>query len=272
MHSIIDLKKIFNYLLILTTTSTGCRSYNIKPNITTVERFKIAKQMFSKRDYFEAKSQFKILTLNNPGSPFVDEAQFFLAESHFNLKEYILAADEYNRLFRLYPNSKWADQAQFKIGMCAYKLSPKYSLDQKYTFQAIESFQGFIENFPDSDLVPEAEKLLNVCRTKLAKKEFKTGELYRKLHDYYAALVYFNSILDNYYDTKFATDALYWKAECLHKLERNDESHDAFTELIQKYPDSRYSSKAKSRIEELASNITKIGEANDVPTLNDQKN
>lgn len=242
-------------IIILLVLFAGCSSYNVKPGITAEERFALAKTMFKNRDYQDAMMQFKILTLNNPGARFTDEAQYYLAECHFNQKEYILASDEYNRLMRLYPRSQWVDDCQFKVGMCDFKLSPKPTLDQKYTLQAVASFQTFLEDFPNSDLVPEAERLLKICRTKLAEKDYKSAELYRKLKEYYAALVYFDSVLESYYDTKFAHPALYWKSECLYELDRKDEAADSFEELISKYPKSKFRAKSISRLKELQSDL-----------------
>jgi outer membrane protein assembly factor BamD len=130
------------YIILLAVTMLcGCKSYNIKPDITPEERFELAKKMFGNRDFFDAKNQFRIVTLNSPGSPYIDEAQFYLAECHFNMKEYILAADEYERLTRFYPRSQWFDDAQYKMAFCSYKLSPRPALDSKYTTQAAQQLQ-----------------------------------------------------------------------------------------------------------------------------------
>ncbi len=250
----------------------GCRSYNVKPDIMPEERFRLARLMYKNKDYFDAKQQFKIITLNNPGASFVDEAQYFLGESHFHLKEYVLAADEFSRLTRLYPTSPWVDDAQFKIALCDFELSPKASLDQTYTIQAVQNFQRFIEDYPDSDLVPEAERRLNICRTKLSKKEYKAGELYRKLGDYEGAHVYFSSVLENYYDTKFAEPATYWKAQCLFELDRHREARLVFEELLRKHPRSEYADDARKRLEEIDGILTKATEANGVSPESQTKN
>lgn len=261
------------FILPLFLALAACNSYDIKPNLTAQERFALAMKMFNNKDYLEAKNQFKIIILNNPALPFVDNVQYHLAESHFQLKEYILASDEYARLIRLYPQSEWVDDAQFKIAMSDYRLSPKATLDQKYTKLAVDNFQRFLEDFPKSELVPQAEKLLKECRTKLAKKEFKAGELYRKLHDCEAALVYFNSVLENYYDTQYAKDALYWKGECLYKLDRKDDSFSAFTEMMQKYPKTKYTSDVRKRLKVLRSDLSGIRQSNGMaPTDNQTKN
>ena len=231
-----QVKKLVYWLLLLISFSAACNSYDIRPDMTSEERFQLAKKMYEKKDYLQAKTQLKILTLNSPGLPFIDEAQFLLAESHYQLKEFILAADEYQRLTRFYPRSQWVDDAQFKIALSSYQLSPKPSLDPKYTVQAVQQFQRFIEDYPSSDLIPQAERLLQECRAKLAQKEYKAGELYRKMHSYGSALVYFDSVLDTYYDTEFAKRALYWKGECLFKLARYSESLNAFSTYVDSYP------------------------------------
>lgn len=248
----------------------SCSSYNVKPNMAPEERFALAKKMFENRDFFEAKTQFKIVTLNNPGIHFVDEVQYYLAEAHFYLKEYIIAADEYSRLIRLYPKSQWADDAEYKIGYCYFKLSPKASLDQKYTHQAIENFQRFLEDFPNSELVPKAEKMLKTCRTKLAKKEYKAGELYRRLNNYTAALVYFNSVLENYYDTQYAEPAHFWKGETLYKLDRKEEALESFKEFLRKYPNSKYLGKVRNRIHEVNSSVLNVHETDGKTILSKQ--
>lgn len=255
-------------IILLLSVVLGCGSYNVRPDMPAEERFELAKKMFENEDYLDAKRQFKIIVLNNPGVTFVDDAQFYLAECHFNMEEYIIAADEYRRLIRFYPQSEWVDDAQFKVGLADYELSPKPSLDQKYTRKAIENLQRFIEDYPQSELVPEAERLLQVCRRKLAEKEYKAGELYRKLNDCEAALVYFNSVINNYYDTQFVKRAMYWKGECLMKLEKPSESFQAFSEFLSKYPDSEYSDEAKERIREIENDLVKIREANGVSNSN----
>ncbi len=254
--------RLFSRVILIFIVLSGCKSYNIRPNISREERLTLATTMFQKKDYLEAKTQFRILILNNPGARFIDQAQYFLAESHFQLKEYILAADEFSRLSRLYPKSAWIDDAQYKIALCDFKLSPKASLDQKYTTLAVLNFQSFLEDFPNSELVPEAEKMLKTCRTKLSEKDYKNGKLYIKLKDYYAALVYFNGVLDNYYDTEYAGSALYWKGECLYKLNRNSEAATVFKELLKKYPKSNYRYKVNQRLKDIEIKLNKNHQTN----------
>jgi len=219
--------------------------------MTPEEQFAYAKKIFDKKDYYKAKMQFMIITMNNPGNKIVEKAQFYLAESYYHLKEYITAIEEYKKLIRSLPTSPYVDDASYKIGMCYYKLSPGYALDQEYTIKAISQFQQFLEDYPDSELRPEAEKRLAECRNKLAEKEYKNGELYRKMGYYRAAVISFDNVLENYYDTKFADDALYWKGECLKRSGRFEEAEKAFNDFLRKYPRSTRAEKVEKKLKDI---------------------
>ena len=227
------------FLIVLGSFFLSCGSGKPKPNVPAEERLQYAMKKFDDGDYLDAKTEFRIIVLNFPGHNIVDKAQYYLAECHFKMKEYILATAEYEKLIRMFPNSAFVDDAQFKIGLGNYKLSPKYSLDQENTLKAIEELQKFAEDFPESEYVDEATKLIQKCREKLAKKEYKNGELYRKMTYYEAAIIYFETILDNYYDTKYAEDAQFWLAECLRRAENYDRSIEEFNRFLKKYPDSK---------------------------------
>ena len=223
----------------------GCGKHKIKPNISNEERMKIAEKMFNDGDYLDARTQFRIVILNSPGGSLSDKAQFYYAECHFKVKEYILAIAEYEKMTRIYANSEYVDDAQFQIGMSYYKLSPKAALDQAYTEEAIEAFQRFLEDNPGSELIPKANDFMSKCREKLAQKNFKNGESYRKRALYRSALVYYDYVLDNYYDTKFAERSLWEKAECYRQLGEEEQAEKFYKLFLEKYPKNSKVEKAK---------------------------
>ncbi len=234
----------------------ACGGNKVRPNLTTEERFAYATKLFKDKDYFDAKTQFRIIILNAPGSAVVDQAQFYLAECHFNMDEFILAASEYEKLIRLYPRSALLDDAQYKIALCYDKLSPKADLDQKYTYKAIEEYQRFMEEFSASELAGEVEKRLFALRNKLAKKEFNTGNLYRKMTLCEAAIYSFDDVLNRFYDSQYAEPALFYKGECLFKLQRWSEAQAALEEFVLKFPKSSYQAPAKTLLEQIERSAT----------------
>ena len=59
-----------------------------------------------------------------------------------------------------------------------------------------------------TEYVNEIEEMILNLRTKLAKKDFFTARLYIKLEEFDSANIYYYSIINNYYDTRFVNDAL----------------------------------------------------------------
>lgn len=223
----------------------------LSKSASPADAYAAAKAVFDKKDYFKAKNLFTVIVLNHPAGETFEAAQYHLAESHFHLKEYVEAISEYEKLIRSMPRSGYVDDAQYKIGMCYFKLSPGYALDQEYTYKAIDQFQKFLEEYPESELRAEGEKRLSECREKLARKEFKTGELYTKMGQHKAAIISFDVVLDQYYDTSFADDALYLKALSHLKLGETETADLSLRSLLVKYPDSPYRPKAESRLKSL---------------------
>ncbi|HOT98267.1 MAG TPA: outer membrane protein assembly factor BamD [bacterium] len=230
---------------------SGCSGAKLRANMTLEERMAAAMQLYQKKDYYEAKNQFRIITLSYSNSNLADKAQFYLGECHYGMKEYILAGSEYERLLKVYPNSEWVDDAKFKLGMSYFKLSPKYSLDQEYTNKAIREFQEFLEEYHRSDLIKQVQEKLDECRNKLAQKVYAAAEQYYKLKYYEAAIVYFNIILDQHYDSRFSPMAQYYLGECYRHIGKTGEALEAYQRLVDKYPDHPLVKKAKQRIPEV---------------------
>lgn len=230
-----------------------CNKETISPKSNTPEElYSYAKRLFDKKDYLKAKIQFSMLMINNrAGGEIYEKCKFYLAECYYYSKEYITAIQEYESLIKSIPQSTYREKAEYMIAMCYYKLSPHYSLDQEYTYQAIVHFQEFLEDFPGSEFRTDAEMKISQLRHKLAKKEFKKGELYRKMGRYRAAVFVYDWVLNNYYDTKFAEDALYWKSECLKKQLRYKEAMEACKKFLEKYPDSRFANRIRKMLKDI---------------------
>ena len=146
------------------------------------------------------------------------------------------------------------DDAQFKIALSNFKLSPKYSLDQENTNKAIKEFQRFIDDYSTSELVPEANKYMKLCREKLGKKYYRNAESYRKLTWYKSAIIYYDFVLDNYYDTVFAEKALSGKAECYENLDEIENAIKFYKLYLEKYPKGSRTAKARVQLAELLDN------------------
>jgi len=211
-------------------------------------------ERFEKEDYLAAVDGLDYFTLNYSGSALVDSAQFLLAKSHYQLKEYLLAAEAYNELVRRFPRSALASEAMFQAGACYFKLSPNYALDQDQTVKAMDALQAFIDYYPGhTDRVKDAQHLIEECRAKLAHKEFASGIIYMKMKDYRSAQIYFQMVIDKYYDTEWASEAACRLAEAFEGDEKTAEAIEAYRNFLYKYPDHKLKATAQARLDRLTS-------------------
>jgi outer membrane protein assembly factor BamD len=244
-------KRLFSLLLgglLSAVVILACSSNDLKKNLSMRERMEYAMKKFDEGDYMDAKTHFRILTLSHSGGSEADKAQFYLGECHYEMNEYILAASEYKRLISVFPNSEYVDDAKFKLGMSYFELSPKYSLDQEYTHQAIRQFQEFLEEYTSSDLIPQVENRLEKARLKLAHKVYSSAVQYRKMGEYRAAIIYFNRVLEQYYDTQYAPQAQYWIGECYRKQKKYEEAKAELERFLDKYPKHELQNDAQEKL------------------------
>ncbi len=137
---------------------------------------------------------------------------------------------------------------------CSYLESPRSSLDQSSTKEAISSLQLFINQYPKSERVAECNKLIDELRAKLEKKDIDIAMLYFRMSDYKASVVSLNNVLKDYPDTKskelilysilsakyeYAINSVYDK-----RIERLNAASDAYDELVAGFPVGEYSEKA----------------------------
>ena len=119
------------------------------------------------------------------------------------------------------PSSPLVIKARYMKAMSNYELSPKSELDQKFTKEAIDDFQAFIEYYPTDSLAKVAEAKIVELNNKLAKKEYDNGKLYLRLEVLQIGdCDTFDIVLDRYHDSDYADDALLGKAMALR--ERHD--------------------------------------------------
>jgi outer membrane protein assembly factor BamD len=235
-------------VVVLAVLISGC-SGSGKSNINTEDpdkAFEIAKTNFDKKDYVQAIEDFSLIKVKFSGTSISDKAQYFLGMSYLLQKEYILAAYEYEYLLKNYGTSKYAADGRFQLAMCYFGLSPKYALDQLYTHQAIAEFKNFLELYPTDKNSPEAEAKIKELRNKLALKELKAAELYNTMNDNKAATLYYENIVNEYFDTDYADDALYGKIKVLIERKKYDDAKKEIERFETKFAGSNLLGKVKN--------------------------
>jgi outer membrane protein assembly factor BamD len=257
------MQKIKNLMLLtfLSFLLFSCGEYQKVLNKGTVEdQYKMAVKMYEIKKYGKAIRLFEKITPAYRGKPQMERIQFMVAQSNFNEKNYTTAGYYFDRFAKNYPSSSKLEEASFASAL-SYKLaSPEFSKDPTDTNKALEAFQSFINTFPTSEKIDEANQHYKELRYKLQKKYFEIAKTYYTTADYdmrnyKAAIQAFDNLLSDYLGSEFKEEALLYRLKAAHdfvlksydrrKPERIKDALEAHEKLIRNYPESKYLEEAK---------------------------
>ena len=143
-----------NYIIIgvLGVLLSSCNEYQkaIKSSDPAVRYAEAEKQYKAKR-YKKALRLFELVAADYAGRPEGERIYFLQGDAYYQLGQYTLATYPFERLQKLYPRSDKALEAAFLEAKSLYMESPKYSVDQTYTNQALEKLQLFLDKYGNSD-------------------------------------------------------------------------------------------------------------------------
>lgn len=231
----------------------GCSSSDVVENPDASQRFRMGMKEYEDENYLEALNQFEVIRLQFPGSSVADSARYYTGMCRFNREEYLLATYEFNQLIQGGRRaSPLAPDAYYMFSQCYYHMSPKVQLDQTNTHRAIDALQSFVEQYPSHPKAPTVEKQILELTNKLAEKEYDTAILYEKMENNEAALIYFSTVADRYYNTYLADDGLAGKIRMLLALKRYGKAASAIDDFLERYPDSDWRSDVLGMKEDLA--------------------
>ena len=248
--------KILATILSVFFLLTSCSEYSKILNKGTKEdQYKMAVKMYEAKKYSKALRLLAIVKDTYRGKPQMERIQFMIAQSSFNTKDYTLSGYYFDRFTNNFPKSSKKEEAAF-LSAYSYKLaSPRFSLDQTDTNKALLSFQSFINDYPNSTRIEEANKHYEELRFKLEKKAFEIAMTYYKtagqnFKNYKAAIASFDNLMNDYLGTKLKEEALYYRFKAYHDLvlvtipekrgERILEAIEAYNKLTRNFPKTKF--------------------------------
>ncbi len=205
-------------------------------------------------EYYEEENYGRAITLLADvipmyrGTAEAERINYYYAMAHYKLGDYTLASHYFRAFSNAFPSSEHAKEFYFLSAYCKYLESPRYSLDQTFTLQAIRELQQFINRYPNSERVEDANQLIDELRYKLEKKRFQTGLLYYNIRDYQAAATTFETFIRDYPDTEYREEATFMIIKSYFEFaynsipqrqeERFEKVLTAYNNFVRRYPDS----------------------------------
>lgn len=242
--------------LILVVFLAACSKYEkILKSTDYTLKYKKAMEYYQKGDYSRSSTLFDQIVNVYKGTAKADTVCFYQAQSYYGQKDYIMSSYYYKEFSKDYPRSAFAEEADYLASYCNYLLSPRPSLDQDYTNQALQGFQYFIVKFPESKYVPEARRLIVEMRDKLVEKSYMSARLYFDLGYYKASVIALRNSLNTFPDTKYREDILFLILKSNYLLadnsvlekqkERFQAALDGYYAFIGEFPTSKFQKEAE---------------------------
>lgn len=262
------MKKIVSLLFVIVLFSS-CNEYQkaLKSEDVAV-KFDVATKMYEAKSYNKALRLFEQIAPSYRGKPQAEKLFYMFSQTYFKTKQYYLAGYQFESFVSSYPKSEKAQEAAF-LGAKSYSmLSPVFSLDQTDTTKAIEKLQTFIDTYPNSEYLPEANIIMKNLNEKIEKKVFENAKGYNTISDYKSALVALDNFIADYPGTPFKEEALYYKLDSAYQLginsipskmeERLNVAKVAHANLIKFKADTKYKQKADEMLVRIEKDLQKF--------------
>lgn len=262
--------KMKRYILLLLTLTfiVSCSEYQkVLKNDEVKAKYDLAEKLYTEGDFKRANRLFEQIAPRYVGKPQGERVLFFLANTYFEIKNYNFAGYQFERFLKSYPKSDKAAQASFLGAKSYYQLSPKYSLDQTDTDKALLKLQGFINTYPDSEYMTEANAMAKELTTKKEKKAIEIAKQFTKLGNSYildynvSAIAALDNFISDNPGSVFREDAYYYKIEATSNLalnstedkrkERLDAARAAYDNLLRYYPETKYAKEANNLVKKI---------------------
>ncbi|MDW7693607.1 outer membrane protein assembly factor BamD [Flammeovirgaceae bacterium SG7u.111] len=250
-------KSVYIILSIAVLTLGSCSNLTkIMKSNNINEKYKAAIKYYESGDYYRAGLLFEDLLPNMIGKPEAEQVQFYFAYCHYYQSQFELSAHYFKSFHDTYQRSNFANEALYMHAYSLYKATPEYNLDQSNTEQAIQAVQDFLNMYPTSNYVSEAEDLIKELRENLEVKAYNIAKQYQKLRRYKAAVIACDNFQKDFPDSDYKEEITYMKVLSQYEMskvslrslqkERYEEAVEYYYYFLDKYPESKYLKPAES--------------------------
>ena len=218
-------------------------------------KYQKAKEYYHEKEWVRAATLFEQIIPVFRATLKADTIAYMHAYCYYHQADYLLAGHYFKSLTQTFPTSGYVEEAAFMNAFCLYLSSPRPSLDQTYSLQAIDAFTLFAIKFPNSERVPETKEYVTEMRNKLIEKSYMGAKLYYDMGKYKASIIALRNSIADFPDTKYREEILFLTLKSSYLLaensiiqkqkERYQATVDEYYSFVTEYPESKYSKEAE---------------------------
>lgn len=255
-------------ILIASFLLFSCSEYQkVLKNPDITKKYEMAERLYSEGSFKKANRLLEQIAPQFVGKPQGERVMFFLADSYFKVGDYNFAGYQFERFLKSYPKSDKAVEAAFLGAKSYYLLSPRYSLDQTDTEKALGKLQQFINTYPDSEFLAEANAMARELTTKQEKKAFEIAKQFVKLGKYYtldyniSAISALDNFISDHPGSIYREEAFFLRLQSAtnlalnstfsKKYQRLQDAEAAYNSFMRYYSESQYADDARELYEDI---------------------
>lgn len=243
-------------LLLTGAASCGRRPPDPPPEAVDADLFLFTRgnESIDANRWVEAREYFRRLVDTYPQSPHRYDAKLGIGDSYLgedSVESNILGANEFREFLQFFPLHERADYAQLRLAISQTRQMLSPQRDQSATVEALNEFDIFLRNYPNSPLRAEVETLRRDVRDRLSRHEFEVGLTYFRIRWWTGAIARFQGVLDADPAYTGRDETLFYLGESLLQSGKPAEALVHYEQLVSEHPDSERREDAQKRIDEI---------------------
>ncbi|MDW5289416.1 outer membrane protein assembly factor BamD [Formosa sp. PL04] len=220
------------YILFASIVLSSCSEFHKTLKATDIgPKFKLGEELYNEGEYAKANRLFSQIVPSYRGKPQAEKLMYMYAQSYYGMKDYKISGYQFERFAESYPKSEKVEEASFLSAKSYYMESPVFSKDQTDTKTAIEKLQLFINLYPKSEYLTEANSYIQELDGKLERKAYEIAKQYNTISDYKASIKSFDNFLFAFPGSSLREDAMYYRLDSSYKLAMNSIERKRFERL-----------------------------------------
>ena len=207
------------FVLMLTVLLGSCGEYHKVLNKgKNTEKYQYAVDMYEKKDYKKAIALFEKIMGPYANKPQMERIQYMISDCYFQTENYTMASYYFSKFIVNYPESTKVQEAAYLSAKSYFLAAPRYSRDQEDTYKALTAYQNFIDKYPQSELIEEANKDYAELNRKLQFKDFEVARQYHHTERYKAAIQAFETFNEDHLGSEFKEETYYYSFLSAYEL------------------------------------------------------
>ena len=213
------------------------------------------------KDWLAASKYFQFIKSRFPYSKYAVLAELRLADAQFGAEQYIEAIDSYRLFLKFHPTHDMVANGyvSFRIGEGYYRqlsgdfwmFPPSAEKDQSSTEDAANELKTFVDKFPDSPYRDKAKAIIKEVGKRLADHEWYVARYYWDKGKPMGTVIRLRRLLERYRGVGYDEEALWLLGRAYVAVAMPDRARGAWSELVDKFPQSSHVGDAKSAMASL---------------------